>query len=491
MRILQFRRPTQSPAVVAMQQDWSQQEMADFYRAHHLLAQNGVAIGIDRGQTDTGDPWMVFFDTATQDVFLHVARFDNQCMLICETLDLKLTAPTIADVILAFEESVRDFVAIRQNQNSNIVLHPAARIIMSISAVFLLFKLENGGAAQAKSLIDTNAISDATRKQDAGMAPRLHQAFARIFDIADAPAAAAAIAGAILSVELARAQLAADHQPSDVVGVNDDTPSDGIVALDTHHEDAAVIASPAEATVAEPSSGAGHKVALAHGTVDLSPNIQLAMHAAAIAAPPDQGKAAPAHSSDMQTLTPQPDTPQAHADEAHHAASSSSIASVAVSQAAVSSDATTSVVAPTPATQDTAITTSLATRAVQSLLPETTLPSLTPSIVDDSASDDAAVPVGLGDITIASLPDLDTSVALFRETTLTGDLLTDTIIDFMARFGSYDVEFADGRVLIEQHDTASLSSDLIGMWTNIMEDGSAISVIGHVDLVTDVTTSLS
>ncbi|WP_312794203.1 hypothetical protein, partial [Tianweitania sp.] len=157
-------------------------------------------IGIDRGQTDAGDPWMVFFDTATQDVFLHVARFDGQCMLICETLDLRLTRPTITDVILAFEESVRDFVAIRQDRNSNVVLHPAARIIMSISAVFLLFKLENGGTAQAKTLIETGAAADATRKQDAGMAPRLHQAVARIFDIADAPAAAAAIAGAILSV---------------------------------------------------------------------------------------------------------------------------------------------------------------------------------------------------------------------------------------------------------------------------------------------------
>jgi hypothetical protein len=109
----------------------------------------------------------------------------------------------------------------------------------------------------------------------------------------------------------------------------------------------------------------------------------------------------------------------------------------------------------------------------------------------DAQTPSAEAPIGFGDISIADLPQLDATVALFRETTLTGTLLTDTIIEFMGRFGSYDVEFAQGRVLIEQHDMAALSSDLIGIWTNIMEDGSAISVVGHVDLVTDVTTSLA
>ncbi len=243
-----------------------------------------------------------------------------------------------------------------------------------------------------------------------------------------------------------------------------------------------------DAAADAPSSGAAHAVALEHGTVDLSPKIQIAMHTAAIAAPAEQAAAAPDHST-PETITPQPQAPQPHVDDDHHAVASSGGTTVPASQPTVSSDANASVSTPASTTQETATTTSLAARAVQSLLSETALPGLAPSVIDDG--DVAALPVGLGDITIADLPDLDTSVALFRETTLTGDLLTDTIIDFMARFGSYDVEFADGRVLIEQHDTASLSSDHIGIWTNIMEDGSAISVIGHIDLVTDVTTSLS
>jgi hypothetical protein len=144
---------------------------------------------------------------------------------------------------------------------------------------------------------------------------------------------------------------------------------------------------------------------------------------------------------------------------------------------------------------------SLAARAVQTLLGDAPPTSTAPAVIADAETPSPEAPIGvgdigvadmgLGDISIADLPQLDTTVALFRETTLTGTLLTDTIVDFLARFGSYDVEFAEGRVLIEQHDTASLSSDLIGLWTNIMEDGSAISVVGHVDLVMDVTTTLA
>ena len=248
-----------------------------------------------------------------------------------------------------------------------------------------------------------------------------------------------------------------------------------------------MIATAEEAAADARLSGAVHTVALEQGTVDLSPQIQIAMHAAATAAPANQAAATPAQPA------PEAMASQSHADQEHQAVAPSGGTTVAASQPTAASDATASLVGSAPAMPDTAAKTSLAARAVQSLLSETALPSPAPAVADESAPDAVAVPVGvgLGDITIADLPELDTSVALFRETTLTGEVLTDTIIDFMARFGSYDVEFAEGRVLIEQHDAGSLSSDNIGIWTNLMEDGSAISVIGHIDLVTDVTISLS
>lgn len=481
MRILPFRKPTPPQTALSMQQDWSQQEMADFYRAYHLLSQNGVAIGMDRGQTEVGDPWMVFYDTATQDVFLHVARFDDQCMLICESLDLKLTRPVMTDLILAFEDAVRELVSVRQDRHSNVLLHPAARIIMSISAVFLLFKLENGGTAQAKALLDP-AAADATRKQDVGTTARVHQALARIFDITDAPAAAAALAGAILSSELARAHLAADHQASGLVSTNDDHSADGVVALDTHRDMTSVVISSDEAASVERSKSASPALAVEHGSVDLSPKVQIAMHTTVAPLPAEQPPA-------QQTTRsmPEPPAPQPQTESEHHPVASTNAPIAAPSPATGDESGSIVSTAASPA-QDALIPTSLAARAVQTLLADTVLPGADPVDATDTPDQTSA---SLGDITIADLQKLDATVALFRETTLTGTILTDTIIDFMARFGSYDVEFAEGRVLIEQHDAAALSSDLIGIWTNIMEDGSAISVVGHIDLVTDVTTSLT
>ena len=205
MRIIPF--PSQLKKTEAKAQDWSQQEIADFYRAHRLLAENGVMIGIDRGVSDIGEPWMVFFDTASQDVFMHVARIDGVCHLICDTLGLKLSAANIEALIAGFENSVRGHLSIRAERNSKVVLHPAARIIMSISAVFLLFKLGNS-EAHAKALSEKSPLPQTdggavrpTEKSTASIA-RAQSAFARAFETVDAPASAAIVASIILAGEL-------------------------------------------------------------------------------------------------------------------------------------------------------------------------------------------------------------------------------------------------------------------------------------------------
>ncbi len=207
MRILPFpTKNTRKPAHHIA--DWSQQEIADFYRAHRLLAENGAAIGIDRGLSDIGEPWLVFFDQSSQDVFLHVARIDDRCHLICDPLNLRISAANIAALIMEFEAAVRTSLSIRSERAKNVVIHPAARIIMSISAIFLLFKLENS-EAQAKGLSDkvlaTADASGPTRLIDKSSTAfaRAQNAFARAFDSVDAPANAALLAGVILAGELA------------------------------------------------------------------------------------------------------------------------------------------------------------------------------------------------------------------------------------------------------------------------------------------------
>lgn len=225
MRILAFPgRPSQKTS--APVRDWSTQEVADFYRAHRLLAENGVGIGIDRGLSDEGEPWMVFFDVSTQDVFLHIARIDGTCHLSCDTFGMRLDAADIPSLLAQFEHGVRERLAVRSERAKNVVMHPAARIIMAVSAVFLLFKLENG-EAHAKGLPEKSAVPGTElRPTDKSMGPlvRAQSAFARAYDAVEAPAAAAMIAGLILAGELIlsgnRVPEQTQHQTADAGGVD-------------------------------------------------------------------------------------------------------------------------------------------------------------------------------------------------------------------------------------------------------------------------------
>ena len=476
MGILQFRRPITRPVIQVAGADWSQQELADFYRAHRLLVQNGVAIGLDRGLSDTGDPWMVFYDTASEDVFLHIARFDRCCILVSETLRLHLSRASITDLIVAFEEAVRDITQPRREQSANVLLHPAARIIMSLSAVFLMFKLENGGVVHARPALDT-AASDAVRKADHATSSRPQQALARLLDITDAPGAAAAIAGAILSVELARIQIAQDQQASDA------KPS---IAL--HHEQTQPIElSSAAELVLQPDIG-NATPALSDASLirEQSPNellsaIELLLDAAKLSPFVTQTAhfAAMAFSADLAQA-------QAGAEDSRLHTATAAI----IPEMSVQGDATSVAVAVADSMSKTVSVPeeSLATSAVQSLLAELSFSS---AGLPDITTEPEASKVALGEVSLGDLSWIGSSASLSLETALEGEFLTSRIAEILTRFGHYEVEFASGQVMIEQFETATLSAEEVGIWTNVMTDGSAISVIGQAELLSELTTGLA
>lgn len=495
MRILPFRRSAASePAPVA--RDWSQQELADFYRAHRLLVQNGVQIGMDRGVSDVGEPWMVFFDTATQDVFLHIARIDNRCVLICETLRIKLTRSTIHDIITDFEAEVRQVITLREERNSNVLLHPAARIIMSISAVFLLFKLENS-QAHAKGVVIDPATIDTTRKQDLSVSGRMHQVLGRLLDMADTPAAAAALAGAILTLEFSRSQ-ASEHGSGDTVLAAPELPQDiGSPVVEVSQDTAALTVDPLQAPINGPATEAVQVVAL-----DLDAKVQIAVNVKAVPAAPAAAAVRMAAADSSAEQPPE----RAEAAEPHPAerpAASGGSGNVSTTQPSSAPASTETAAQSGGATVEVA---SLAATTVKPLVLAADEPTKLPAsstatttlfpvsdkvLLDKDASVSLAVVKGIGEITVGNLDLLNADVGLFRETSLNGDTLTSTLVALMSNFGSYEVEISGGRVLIEQHDAALMNSHDIGIWTNVMDDGSAISVVGSLALVGDLTGALA
>ncbi len=102
---------------------------------------------------------------------------------------------------------MRSYLAIRVERSRNVVNHPAARIIMSISAIFLLFKLESGeahakGLSEKQSCHRPKAAACVSSTRPALHYLRAQSAFSRAFDSVDAPANAAMLAGMILASEL-------------------------------------------------------------------------------------------------------------------------------------------------------------------------------------------------------------------------------------------------------------------------------------------------
>lgn len=471
MRVLSFSSFAKKQAP-AQGQDWSQQEIADFYRAHRLLAENGAAIGIDRGLTDIGEPWVVFYDLMTQDVFLHVGRIEGQCVLICEALGIKLKSGTICDLVLQFEASVRDHISVRAERHGNVVLHPAARIIMSISAVFLLSKLDGSGVAHAGEAATTEQVSadEVGKKADVTPLVRAQTALARLFDTVDSPRAVASLAGAILTGELLLnlQPVAQETSSGEAVGVAievahppqapETSLNDGERALDVSQIEVGIEKVP---------------------SANLAPASSVATGAAQIQTTYQNDHI----SSDEKIIF---FAPQA-LDRPVDLFTDFSSANGAVISAQTAE--------PLPAVLADKVIPE-AVDVVQSILGRSlkavgdgvvTLASASPDAAKGSVGTvDLPAPTVKLEISLSNLDQLDDTVGFYLQTSLSDLGLHTMLTHFLTSMPGFEIEYIGGRILIEQQNTNALAAGDIGLWTNVLHDGSTISVIGQASLIDDI-----
>src|SRR5476649_2475821 len=93
VQILQFRR--QAPR----QTDWTQQEIAEFYRVESALVQAGLRLDSDRGVSDEGDPWFAFFRVETGEVFIHFARIGGEYLIDAAAYDDVVRGADFAELV--------------------------------------------------------------------------------------------------------------------------------------------------------------------------------------------------------------------------------------------------------------------------------------------------------------------------------------------------------------------------------------------------------
>ncbi|PIB93419.1 hypothetical protein [Caulobacter sp. FWC2] len=145
-----------SPRYAPKPADWSQQELAEFYRVESALIRAGIRVGTDRGMSDENEPWFCFYRSDDGDVVIHFARIDGEYII---------AGPAYEEIARGFDftQLVRNMVArhplIRRSESgSNISVHPAALLVAVVGTAF--FK---SGEARASESGAANGPSQQSR----------------------------------------------------------------------------------------------------------------------------------------------------------------------------------------------------------------------------------------------------------------------------------------------------------------------------------------
>lgn len=134
--------------------DWTQQELAEFYRVENALTQSGLRVSSDRGLSDEGDPWFIFFRDNDHEPLVHFARVDGYYIIASGAYDGIAKGKNFREMILDLLSRHRLDMEVAKKK-SNVLFHPAALLITLVGVAF--FKAPS--SAQADELNQTDLVS--------------------------------------------------------------------------------------------------------------------------------------------------------------------------------------------------------------------------------------------------------------------------------------------------------------------------------------------
>ena len=105
--------------------DWSQRELAEFYRVEDALTKSGVGISTDRGLTDEGDPWFVFFRQDNEEVIVHFARIGGEYVVASNFTEAVLRGRNFETLVRELLDSHPYVLPKQHSSRSTVFLHPA------------------------------------------------------------------------------------------------------------------------------------------------------------------------------------------------------------------------------------------------------------------------------------------------------------------------------------------------------------------------------
>lgn len=139
--VIPFFRPAS-----ARQGNWSQQELAEFYRVEAALLRAGFSIASDHGLSDEGEPWFVFC-RPDGDAIIHFAKIDGSYLIASEALDRPVQGTdfrTLIDQIARLHPHLLPIPA--TGTATTLVVHPAALLAALVAAAALSLSSEDAHA---------------------------------------------------------------------------------------------------------------------------------------------------------------------------------------------------------------------------------------------------------------------------------------------------------------------------------------------------------
>ena len=118
--------------------DWTQQELAEFYRVEDVLLQGGFAVATDRGVSDEGDPWFVVCRADTEEVIAHFARIDREYVIVSNLYPGAARGSDFRTLVREMLELHPLMLPIRRSQGQNVLLHPATLLVALVASAYIV-----------------------------------------------------------------------------------------------------------------------------------------------------------------------------------------------------------------------------------------------------------------------------------------------------------------------------------------------------------------
>lgn len=148
---------------------WENEERALLARVERLISASGLAVEIEEGVSEDGDPWCVICNAVSGEVVIHIARIDGRYLLDATALARPIEGRSLTDCANRFLESAR-LVAPAANAGATLWIHPGALLAGVYMTILLFVQMHSEKAAFIEAEIfgeDAEGAEGAPVEEDA------------------------------------------------------------------------------------------------------------------------------------------------------------------------------------------------------------------------------------------------------------------------------------------------------------------------------------